>query len=282
MNQISLARQVQVVALLTEGMSIWSIHRLTGIHRDTISRLGLTLGHACDRLHNALFRDLHVPLIQLDEQHTFVHTRQKNRKPDDPEEYGDAWLWLAFDPASKVVLSYHAGKRTAEDAEVLVRDLHGRLLNRPQLNSDGFRPYADAIATVFGQYAVDYGMIVKDANFEKQVVFGDPDLEQISTSLLERVNLTTRMQLRRHARRTNAHSKRLLHHRAAVALHFAVYHLCRVHMTLRVTPAMELQLTDHVWSIGELIETAQGSRPPDPAPTPRERPRLRLIRGGKH
>ena len=162
---------------------------------------------------------------------------------------------------------------------MLLRDLHGRLVNRPQLNSDGFRPYADAIAVVFGPQSVDYGMIVKDANMRKTAVFGDPDLEQISTSLIERVNLTTRMGLRRHARRTNAHSKRLANHRAAIALHFAFYHWCRVHETLQVAPAMELGVTDHIWSVGELIETAQASRAPDPAP--RSRPRLRVIQGGR-
>lgn len=282
MNRLSLPQQVQVVSLLTEGMSVWAVHRLTGIHRDTISRLGLTLGQACDRLHNARLRDLHIPIIQLDEQWAFVHTKQKNLKPDDDADYGDCYLWLAFDPASKVVLSYHAGKRTGFDAEVLLRDLHGRLLNRPQLNSDGFRPYADAIAAVFGTQSVDYGMIVKDANMLKTAVFGDPDLEQISTSLIERCNLTTRMGLRRHARRTNAHSKRLANHRAAIALHFAFYHWCRVHETLRVTPAMELGVAKSVWSVGELLERAQeaATQRPDPVP-PKERPRLRVIRGGK-
>ena len=279
MNVLPLEKQVQVVSLLTEGMSLHAIHRLTGVHRDTIGRLSLTLGQACDRLHDALMRDLQVPIIQLDEQWAFIHTKQKNCKPDENPDHGDTYLWLAFDPASKVVLSYHAGKRTGADAEILLRDLRGRILNRPQLNSDGFRPYVDAIAAVFGGHAVDYGMIVKDDEMRKKVVFGEPDVEQISTSLIERVNLTTRMELRRHARRTNAHSKRLANHRAAIALHFAHYHWVRVHMDLRVTPAMELGITDHIWSVGELIEAAQASRAPDPAPE--SRPRLRLIQGGK-
>ena len=282
MNRLPFPQQVQVISLLTEGMSIAAISRLTDIHRDTIMRLGARIGTACDQLHDRTMRDLQIPILQLDEQWSFVQKKQANRRPDSPPEQGDCYLWLAFDPVSKVVVSYHAGKRAYEDALLLIRDLHGRLLNQPQLNSDGFWPYADAIAAVFGRYAVDYGMIVKDANFEKQVVFGEPDVDQISTSLIERVNLTTRMQLRRHARRTNAHSKQLANHRAAVALHLSFYNFVRVHETLRVTPAMELGLTNHVWSVRELMEAAQASPEPSPAqPTPRRPPRLRLIQGGK-
>ena len=135
---------------------------------------------------------------------------------------------------------------------------------------------------MFGVRGADYAMVVKEANFAKEVIFGDPDLEQASTSLIERCNLTTRMQLRRHARRTNAHSKRLANHRTAVALHFAFYHWCRVHETLRITPAMELGLTDHIWSVAELIEEARGIQAPDPPAQPvRRPPRLRVIQGGR-
>lgn len=283
MNQLPFSQQVQVIALLVEGMSLRSIHRLTGIHRDTILRLSIAVGEACDRLHDATMRNLQPACLQFDEQWTFIHTKQRRLKTDDPDEYGSTYLWLAFDPQSKAILSYHVGKRTGADALVLVRDLHSRLLNRPQISTDGFEVYVDAIREVFGARGADYGMIVKDANFAKEVVFGEPDLEQISTSLLERCNLTVRMQLRRHARRTNAHSKKIEHHRSAVALHFAFYHFCRVHETLRVTPAMELDLTDHVWSVGELIEEARGIPTPDPLPSPpvRRPPRLRVIQGGR-
>ena len=190
-----------------------------------------------------------------------------------------ATWWLAFDPLTKVVVSYHLGKRTAENARALLTDLRGRILNRPQLTTDGFNAYVDAVDEVFGP-EVDYAMVIKEANFQKIVHQGDPDLEQVSTSLLERCNLTVRMQLKRHARRTNAHSKTLAHHRAAVALHFAFYHFCRVHETLRVTPAMELKLTDHVWSVGELMEHAQAGQAPA-KPAPLRRGILRVIQGGK-
>lgn len=280
MHQLSLARQVHVVSLLTEGVSERGIARLTGIHRDTIRRLNLQVGTACHRLHDATFRDLHVPFIQIDETWGFIHTKQHRLTDTMPPERGDCYLWLALDPQSKVVLSYRIGKRTAENARALLADLRGRVLNRPQITTDGFSAYVDAVEEAFGT-DVHYAQIVKEAGFLKQVHQGDPDLSQVSTSLLERCNLTVRMQMRRHARRTNAHSKTWTHHEAAVALHIAFYHWCRVHETLRVTPAMELGKANHVWSVAELIETAQAARVPAPAPPVRTRPKLRLIQGGK-
>jgi len=280
MHQLSLARQVQVVSLLTEGVSERGIARLTGIHRDTIRRLNLQVGEACHRLHDATFRDLHVPFIQIDETWGFIHTKQYNLKPDDPAEHGDTYLWLALDPQSKVILSYRIGKRTSAVAKDILRDLRGRVLNRPQITTDGYVGYIDAVEEAFGT-DVHYAQVIKEAGFLKQVHQGQPDLEQVSTSLLERCNLTVRMQMRRHARRTNAHSKTWTHHHAAVALHLAFYHWCRVHETLRVTPAMELGRANHVWSVAELIETAQAIRAPQPTPPVRTRPQLRVIRGGK-
>ena len=278
-HQLSIPQQVQVIALLCEGTSIRSISRLMDIHRDTVMRLGARIGAACDQLHDRTMRDLQIPVLQIDETWSFIQKKQHNRQPDSPPEQGDCYLWLAFDPLTKVVVSYHLGKRTGENARALLTDLHGRLLNRPQLSTDGFNAYVDAVDDVFGT-EVDYASIVKDDGFRKQVHQGNPDLEQVSTSLLERCNLTVRMQLKRHARRTNAHSKTLEHHRAAVALHFAFYHFCRVHETLRVTPAMELGVTNHIWSVGELMELAQSGQVPA-KPAPLRRGFLRVIQGGK-
>ena len=186
MNQLSFEKQVRIVAYLCEGLSIHSIHRLTGIHRDSIGRLSLRLGQAADRLHDQLFRNLFIPYIQMDEQHSFVRIKSKNLKPEhtDPE-VGDTWTWLAFDPATKVVASYHVGNRTDEDALTLVRDVHSRLLNRPQISTDGFEVYSEAIKSVYGTQDVDYAMIVKEDNYKKVAVFGNPDMEQVSTSLLD-------------------------------------------------------------------------------------------------
>lgn len=280
MNQLSLEHQVQVLALLTEGMAIRAIARLTGIHRDTIMRLSLTVGQACDRLHDAAMRDLRIPYLQLDETWSFIQKKQHNRKPDSPPEHGDCWLWLAFAPQSKVIVSYLIGRRVSENAKRLLADLRRRVVGRPQITSDGYSPYVDAVEAAFGA-DVHFAQLVKEAGFLKQVHQGNPDLDEVSTSLLERCNLTVRMQMRRHARRTNAHSKTVDGHQAAVALHIAFYHWCRVHETLRVTPAMELGLTNHIWSVAELIERAQETPAPAPPQPPRERPRLRLIQGGK-
>ena len=282
MNQLCLARQVQVVALLTEGVAIRAVSRLTGIHRDTIMRLSLSVGQACHRLHDAAMRDLQVPALQLDETWAFIQKKQHNRKPDSPPEQGDCYLWLAFAPQSKVLVSYLLGKRTRQNAIALLADLRRRVVNRPQITSDGYSPYVDAVEEAFGA-DVDFAQIIKEAGFLKQVHQGNPDLEEVSTSLLERCNLTVRMHLRRHARRTNAHSKTLDGHQAAVALHISFYNWCRVHETLRVTPAMELKLTNHVWSVAELIERAEATRAPEPVPPapPKGRPQLRLIQGGK-
>ena len=281
MHTLPIHRQVQVVSLLTEGVSERGIARLTGIHRDTIRRLNLLLGSACGRLHDATFRDLHIPFVQIDETWSFIHTKQHRLSDTMPSDRGDCYLWLALDPQSKVVLSYRIGKRVAEEAKALLRDLRSRILNRPQITTDGYRGYVDAVEDAFGT-DVHYAMLVKDADFLKQVHQGEPDLSQVSTSLIERCNLTIRMQMRRHARRTNAHSKTWAHHQAAVALHLAFYHWCRVHETLRVTPAMELGVTQHIWSVEELIGQAQAAQVPAPQPPVRTRPRLRLIQGGKH
>lgn len=281
MNQLSLSRQVQVISLLTEGMSIAAVSRLTGTHRATIMRLSLRIGNACDRLHDATIRNLQIPFIEIDETYAFIHTRQDRKRDTDPDYYGDCYLWLAIDPLSKVVLSYLLGKRVSENAMALLHDVRRRVLNRPQITTDGFVAYIDAIDAAFGP-AVDYASVVKESGFEKRVHQGNPNLDRANTTFIERCNLTVRMHLRRHTRRTNAHSKTIEGHRAAIALHFAWYHFCRIHESLRVTPAMELELTSHVWSIEELIETALESGEPDPLPTATYQPRLRLIQGGRH
>lgn len=281
MNRLPFPQQVQVISLLTEGNSIAAISRLTGIHRDTIMRLSLRIGQGCDRLHESMVRDLQIPFIEIDETWSFIQKKQHRVQDHHPPEQGDCYLWLAIDPLTKVVLSYLLGKRTAENAKALLADVRRRVLNRPQITTDGFNAYVDAVDEAFGP-AVDYATVTKEANFLKTVHQGQPDLSHANTTFIERCNLTVRMHLRRHARRTNAFSKTLEGHHAAIALHFAFYHWCRIHETLRVTPAMELGLTNHVWSVGELIETAEANPEPDPLPAVAwQPPRLRLIQGGK-
>lgn len=279
-NQLPLPRQAQIIALLTEGMSIRSTARLLDMSRDTVARWGELIGVACDRLHNTMMQNLQVPFIEIDEQWSFIHTKQHKVREADPDFYGDLYLWVAVDPVSKVAISYLLGKRTGENAKALLRDVRRRVINRPQITTDAFPGYVDAVEESFG-IDVHYVSVKKEANFLKTVHQGEPDLSRANTTFVERINLTTRMQLRRHARRTNAHSKTLQHHHAAVALHFGFYHFCRQHQGIRVTPAMEMGLTDHIWSAEELIEQAQACPETPPPAVPEERPRLRLIQGGK-
>lgn len=286
-SRLAFPDQVRLISLLTEGNSLRGTARLSGTHRTTIMQLAERVGLACDRLHHARMRDLQVSCLQLDETWSFVNTKQKNLQDHNPVEHGDCYLWIALDADRKAIISYRVGKRAAEDANRFVADLRGRVVNRPQITTDAYLPYEAAVTEAFGG-DVDYVMMNKKAG-TYPVQRGQPDLTQVTTNHIERQNLTIRMHLRRCARRTNAHSKKIGPHRAAIALHIAFYNWCRVHETLRVTPAMEVGLTDHVWSIAELLREALATpldlpplRQPPSFPRPDRQPfKLRVIRGGK-
>ena len=306
MSQLSAEQQVRVIGALMEGCSIRSTERMTGIHRDTIMRLGVKVGEACHNLHHTMMHDVQASTIELDEQWAFIGKKQKRVKQDDASELGDVWLFCALAANQKAIVSYVVGKRTSENAHALACDLRARILNRPQITADGYSPYIGAIDAAFG-VDVDFATIEKVYQapppepaahryspssiraVEKTVVRGNPDDSKISTSYVERFNLTTRMQNRRYTRLTNGFSKCLRNHKAAVGLYVAHYNFCRVHETLRTTPAMALGLTDHIWSIAELMDAAFAapiapSTPPAPPTTlrPGRRPlQLRVIRGGK-
>ena len=287
MNRLAFSQQVRVISLLTEGNSIRATERLTACHRDTIMRLSKRVGDACHRLHHAAMRNLHVGFLELDETWSFIRKKQQHLQADDPAEFGDAYLWLALDAQTKLIVSYLVGKRTGENARALLTDLRGRVINRPQITTDAFHVYEEAVAATFGS-DVDYVMMNKRAG-TYPIRRGQPDLTQVTTNHIERCNLNVRTQLRRHTRRTSGHSKKLEHHRAAVALTIAHYNWVRIHEALCVTPAMELGLTDHVWSVAELIREAEATPPdleplpsPPPFPRPGRRPfQLRVIRGGR-
>jgi IS1 family transposase len=227
-------------------------------------RLSARVGHGCARLHDRLMRDLQVNLIELDEQWDFIGKKQHHVKQGDPAEAGDVWLFVALAATQKAVLSYVIGKRTPENTEALAMDLRARILNRPQVTSDGYATYVGAIESAFG-WNVDFGMLTKkyvsdsslpDAahryspghvtGVDRTVIRGLPNSEKISTSYVERFNLSTRMGMRGMVRLSNTFSKRLENHQAAVALWIAFYNLCRVHETLRCTPSMALGVTDHI------------------------------------
>lgn len=287
-NILPVEKQTQIVAALTEGCSIRATERLTGIHRDTIMRLSNRVGEGCARLHDAMMRDLNVNLLELDEQWSFIGCKQKRATEEEKARgtRGDCYVFVALDATRKAVVSYVIGKRSMENTRALVRDLRARVVNRPQITADGFQPYPDAIETAFGRDAVDFATIVKDyavtpgnqaavryspgtiRGCDKTVVFGSPDRSAISTSYVERFNLSSRMHMRRFTRLTSGFSKKLDNHRAAIALYIAWYNLCRVHETLRCTPAMALGVTDHIWTIGELVQAALSAPVPTPLATP--------------
>jgi len=245
---------------------------MTGVHRDTITRLMVRVGNACQKLMDQKMVNLKCKNLQLDEIWCYVGKKQRHLKlTDDPNKYGDFWTWVAIDADSKLVPSYKVGKRNKWMAREFINDLSSRLANRVQLSSDKLRHYVDAIEEGFG-YEVDYAQIVKSyeaeqigpgrysppnvISTEKTVLAGNPDISKISTSYVERQNLTMRMSMRRFTRLTNAFSKKVENLKAAVALHFAHYNFVRIHRTLKVTPAMEAKVDNRLWSIGDLVELA--------------------------
>lgn len=273
-NNLSPDKQAIAVRALAEGNSIRSVERMTGIHRDTVMRLGVRVGEGCARVMDAKMRNLDCRVIQMDEIWGFIGKKQKNATPDDRREgMGDVWTFVAIDADSRMVPCYFVGKRDSYHADCFVEDLASRLNERVQLSSDALAAYRDAVETGFGG-EVDYGQVIKVfkesqlvdhrryspaecIGVKKLVISGQPERGLISTSYVERQNLTMRMHMRRLTRLTNAFSKKLENFKAAVGLHFGYYNFVRVHKSLRMTPAMAGGVTDHVWSIEELMEHAK-------------------------
>lgn len=270
MNRTPLARRTQIISALVEGNSIRSTERMTGTHRDTIMRLLVEVGTGCAAIMDEQMRELDCRRIEVDEIWAYVGKKQRQvTKDDDPSRVGDMWTFVALDPETKLVPVHRVGKRTSETAIAFMNDLSERLTNRVQLSSDGLSTYVEAVETAFGA-DVDYGQIVKfyDADpvgagryspphvvrTEKKVIAGRPDQSRVSTSLVERQNLTMRMSMRRFTRLTNAFSKKRENLEAAVNLHFAHYNFVRLHKSLRTTPAMAAGVSDNLWSIEKLVE----------------------------
>lgn len=268
MNKLSTERQAQVISALVEGNSIRSIERMTGIHRDTIMRLGVRVGEGCAQFMDETLRNLNCERIQVDEIWAYCGKKQRHLTPtDDKERVGDVWTWVALDPDTKLVPCYHVGSRTTTDGRAFMRDLESRLANRIQLSSDAFPVYLNAVRAAFGA-DVDYGQIVKYfesepagsgrysppkvTSAERSVVNGDPDRQHISTSHVERQNLTMRMQMRRFTRLTNAFSKKIENMKAAVGLHFCHYNFVRIHKTVKATPAMAAGIAARALTVEDL------------------------------
>lgn len=275
MNVLRTEKRLAVLGALCEGNSIMSTERMTGIHRDTIMRLMVRVGEGCARMHDKVVRRVYCQRVQCDEIWTFVQVKQARLNGQhNHDEMGDQFVFVGMDGDTKFIVSYLVGKRDAANAFYFMNDLKDRLARKVQLTTDGFRAYLTAVEDVFGA-DVDYAQLVKLYGQEAThgddrdwynpvtvlatiptVINGRPDPAYVSTSYVERQNLTIRMQLRRFTRLTNAFSKKLANLKAAVALHFAHYNFVRFHSSLRATPAMAQHLTDHIWSLEELMGRA--------------------------
>jgi len=270
-NVLNTDKQIAIIGALTEGSSIRSIERITGVHRDTIMRLGVRVGKKCELLLDSKMQDLGCNYLQFDELWGFIGKKERHVKIDDDPEMGDVWTYCAIDPETKLVPAFRCGKRNHETTTTFVQDVASRMRNRVQISTDALRGYVEAIEQSFGA-DVDYGQIVKVylhddsqhperkysaphfAKAMRRPVAGDPEMDMISTSHVERLNATTRLHVKRLSRLTLAFSKKLENFKAAVALHFAYYNFVRRHATLRCTPAMAAGVERDFWSVEDLVE----------------------------
>ena len=273
-NHLSKDKQIAITAALAEGNSIRSIERMTGVHRDTIMRLGIRVGQGCARLLDEKMRGLDCHRIELDEIWGFIGKKIRNVTEFDDPTFGDVWTFCAIDAESKLVPAYKVSSRRSVPVTVeFISDLKSRLNNRIQISSDAMRSYGEAIDTVFGT-EVDYAQIVKtygteDGKYstperkyspsritasEKVWMQGQPVAKYVSTSYVERLNASTRLHVKRLNRLTLAFSKKLENFEAAVSLHFAAYNLVRTHSAVRMTPAMAAGVERNFWSYGDLVE----------------------------
>jgi IS1 family transposase len=270
MNKSSTKTRVLITKALIDGVGVNATCRLSGAAKNTVLKLLAQLGEACAGYHDGHVRNVKAGRVQCDEIWSFCYAKQKN-VPDAMKGvfgFGDCWTWTAIDSESKLIISYMLGLRDGSYAREFMNDVASRLATRVQLTTDGHVAYLDAVENAFGG-EIDYAQLVKiygaerpgEARYSpaniigirKEEVCGAPEPRSISTSHVERQNLSMRMGMRRFTRLTNAHSKKIENHAHAIALYFMHYNYCKIHTTLRVTPAMEAGLTDHVWEIEELL-----------------------------
>lgn len=284
MNQLDSKRRAQVVSALVEGNSIRATSRMTGIAQNTIIKLLTDLGAACAEYQDKAFRNLTCRKIQCDEIWSFVGSKAKNVSPDKEGVfgYGDVWTWVSMDADTKLVPCWLVGPRNAQAANEFISDLASRLANKVQLTTDGHKPYLEAIEKAFGG-DIDYAQLVKIYGGEqtkqeaikyspvdcigckKVVVTGNPRGRDVSTSFIERQNLTMRMSMRRFTRLTNGFSKKVENHAHAIALHYMYYNFCRMHKSLRCTPAMAAGVVNTLWSIDDMLKAVDQYMPKPPA-----------------
>lgn len=266
--------------MLVEGNSLRSIARMADVSRNTVDKLLQDVGIACLAYQDEHLRNLPCRRVQCDEIWSFVYSKDKNVPADKKHifGYGDVWTWVAIDADTKLVPCWHVGNKSGAAAKVFIDDLAGRLANRVQLTTDGHKAYLNAVEDSFGG-SIDYAMLVKlygdtpgnkaETRYSsgeccgtiKGAVCGRPDEKHVSTSFVERQNLTMRMSMRRFTRLTNAFSKKLENHMYAISLHYMYYNFGRIHQSLRVSPAMEAGVTDHLWSLEEIAGLVKDEEP---------------------
>jgi IS1 family transposase len=270
MNRLDRQKRAQILHLLCEGTSLRATSRIADVSFNTVLKLFADAGRVCADYQDSTLRNLYCKRLQLDEIWCFIYAKEKNvlAAKAAPADAGDVWTWVAIDAQTKLVPSWRVGDRSSETAIAFADDLAGRLVNRVQITSDGHRAYLEAIEGAFGG-DVDYAQLVKlygptsDSakgryspaeciGARKDRIEGNPDMKHVSTSYVERQNLTMRMSIRRFTRLTNAFSKKLENHSLSVALHYMHYNFCRIHKTLRVTPAMAAGVTDRLWDMNDL------------------------------
>ena len=270
MNKLSTQDRAKIVSCLVEGNSIRATVRMTGASKNTVAKLLRDLGAVCSEYQDKVFRNLKCRRIQCDEIWSFVGSKEKNTSAEKKAQgCGDCWTWTAIDPDTKLIPCWFIGTRDGGAAYHFIHDLASRLASRVQLTTDGHKAYLSAIEDAFG-VNIDYAMLIKiygnapeggEVRYSpaqcmgarKATQMGKPEWKHISTSIVERQNLNMRMGMRRFTRLTNGFSKKVEQHENAVALYFMYYNFARIHQTLRVTPAMEAGVADHVWSLEEII-----------------------------
>jgi IS1 family transposase len=278
MNKLPLAKRVQILAMLCEGSSMRSISRVADVSINTVSKLLVEAGEASLAIHDETVRNVKASRIQCDEIWSFCHAKQKNvaTAKAAPEGAGDVWTWTAIDADTKLIVAYNVGDRSGESAMDLMDDLRSRFTNRVLLTTDGHKAYLEAVEGAFGD-DVDFAQLVKlygptitapgryspaeCIGAKKQRVTGSPDITHVSTSYVERQNLTMRMSMRRLTRLTNGFSKKLDNHVHALALYFAFYNFTRIHKTLRMSPAMAAEITDRLWSLEDIVAKMDAMAP---------------------
>lgn len=269
-NNLTTDKKITAISMLCEGNSIRGIERMTGVHRDTIMRLGVRVGQGCTAIMDEKMKGLAIKQVQVDEMWGFIGAKAKTAKANSLEGFGDIWVWVAIDAETKLVPCFLTGKRDKFHANTFISDLASRLVSRPQISSDALAAYADAIERAFGS-EVDYGTIIKTfthtdleatrrysppdvLSIKKVVVQGLPDMKLCSTSFVEKQNHTVRMHCRRLSRLTNAFSKKRENFDAAIGLNYAYYNFCKTHTTIRCTPAMEAGVANSQWTTADLVE----------------------------